>query len=272
MADHAVTTEVLEDNPGRQLTAGSLIKVGERYYPTKVFIPKNFKIGEGLDTSNLENVEVFKIADSVPEFSPNVAYLIDDYYYLFRGNLKDLKGFDPILPGIYYDENAQSYVIRHPETEEEKKEYYYGDKITTYDIDEIRKAVLNHDVIIFNMPDSVRSTIPPEQMNEDMLKRITKRALLAKGIDLDQCRARFASKNMLFNFKSVIRGDNRLSMMLFERGMDALNLKFTIIVEEAGGEQVGHCLDDPIIISSDEVFETGFSGNFSGSLSEEDES
>ena len=66
---------------------------------------------------------------------------------------------------------------------------------------------------------------------------------------------RFASKNMLFNTKQVLRGPNRLSMLLFDRCTEALNLKYTIIIEEGGGEIIGHPLEEPIIISSQDYID-----------------
>ena len=106
----------------------------------------------------------------------------------------------------------------------------------------------------------MKSTVPAETLKDDILKRAIKRALKQKGIDLDACKARFASKNMLFNFKSVIRGNTRLSMLLFDRGAEALSLKYTILLEEAGGEIVGKELTEPIAISSDELYDRSLTG------------
>ena len=116
-------------------------------------------------------------------------------------------------------------------------------------------AVLNHEVVIFNTPDASHSSIPPETLDDDILKKLIKRAISKKGVDLDQYKIRFASKNMLFNTKQVLRGPNRLSMLLFDRCTEALNLKYTIIIEEAGGETIGRPLDSELIISSQDVFD-----------------
>lgn len=253
MADRQTIGEVFDDSDNRIITDSTLIKVGERYYETRSILPNNFTIIDQFNTDKIAK-------DQLPKIEPNIAYLIGDYFYLYRGKISDVKPLENPLPGIYLTEDGSGYIFCQPETDEEKQEYRYSDKITTYDADEIREAVLNHDVIIMNVPDVVHSNIPPEDINDDILKRGIKRALLKKGIDLDQCRARFFSKNMLFNFKSVIRGDNRLSMLLFERGTEALNLKYTIILEEAGGEIVGKPLTEPICISSEDVYDTSLVG------------
>lgn len=114
---------------------------------------------------------------------------------------------------------------------------------------------MNHEVVIFNTPDSSHSAIPPESIDDDILKKLIKRAITKKGVDLDQYKVRFASKNMLFNTKQVLRGPNRLSMLLFDRCTEALNLKYTIILEEAGGEIIGHPLNEKLVISSQDVFD-----------------
>ena len=243
-----MSNEVLTPNPNRILSTSTLLKVEEQYYQTKPLCPMEFTINgfpNGVKNFNLEKGI---------ELDPSIAYLNGDYYYFYRGRLSDIKGFDKIVPGIYYDDNDCTYVVSHPETPEEIEEYRYSDKITRQDADEIRNAVFNHEVVIFNTPDTAHSSIPPESLDDDILKKLIKRAITKKGIDLDQYKIRFASKNMLFNTKQVLRGPNRLSMLLFDRCAEALNLKYTIIIDEAGGETIGRPLEDSLIISSQDVF------------------
>lgn len=244
-----MSNEVLSANPNRILSMSTLLKVGEQYYQTKPLCPMQFTINGYGD----EGVKNFNLEKGI-ELDPSIAYLDGDYYYFYRGRLSDVKGFDKIIPGIYYDDNACGYVICHPETPEEIEEYRYSDKITRQDADEIRNAVFNHEVVIFNTPDTAHSSIPPETLDDDILKKLIKRAITKKGVDLDQYKVRFASKNMLFNTKQVLRGPNRLSMLLFDRCAEALNLKYTIIIDEAGGETIGHPLEESLIISSQDVF------------------
>lgn len=242
--------DFLPKRDDRILTTSSLLQVGEHYYQVKPLLCLNFKIDKLANEFSNE----FKLADGL-KLDPSVAYLMGPYYYLFRGKLSDIKAFDIIEPGIYYDDDKCVYVIKEPETEEEQEKYQYSDKITRFDADAIRDAVANKKVIICNTPDSSHSTIPPETVDDDILKKLIKRAIFAKGIDLDQYKVRFASKNMLFNTKQVLRGPNRLSVLLFDRCAEALNLKYTIILEEGGGEIIGHPLDGKIIISSQDTFD-----------------
>ena len=165
--------------------------------------------------------------------------------------------FKPVYKSASTEQTGKSsYKFYHPVTDEEKEEYKVADKITTLDANQIRDAILTKKVKIFNVPDVVHSSIPPETVSDDILKRLLKRAFIAKGIDIDQCKSRFVSKNMLFNFKSVMRNtDTKLSMLLFDRGVEALNLKYVIILDEAGGGQIGRSLQEPLVISSDDVFD-----------------
>lgn len=63
-------------------------------------------------------------------------------------------------------------------------------------------------------------------------------------------------KNALFNFKQVIRGENKLSILIFDRGMEALNLKYKIIIEEKDDiNVVGTKLTEPIVVSSEDTYD-----------------
>lgn len=242
--------EVFPNTPGMIMTAGTILCVGDRYYQTQVLIPENFKIQTDMDNPNLD----FKLSNGF-KLDEGIAYLMGEYYYLYRGKISEQDTLFGIKPGIYYDDEHDIYTIQEPSTDEEKELYRFSDKISRQDVEAMRNAVLNHDIIIMNIPDKVYSTIPPESVDDDILKRLIKRAIMSKGVDLDQYRTRFASKNMLFNTKQVLRGPNKLSMLLFDRCAEAMNLKYTIIVEEIGDEYVGRPLDGPIQVSSQEVFD-----------------
>ena len=81
-------------------------------------------------------------------------------------------------------------------------------------------------------------------------------ALIQKNVDLDRHKDRFKDNNALFNFKQVIRGDNKLSILIFDRGMEALNLKYTILIEEKDDvNYVGTKLTKPLSVSSEDTYE-----------------
>lgn len=192
---------------------------------------------------------------SLREFDPMVAYLYGDYYYIYRGTIQS-KEPSPDEPGIYMNEATGKPILFEPSTDEEKEKYSYGEKIMSSTVKDLVNQINNRQVQVFILPEATKSFCPELSPNDDMLKRIMKQAIISKAIDLERYKHRFIDKNALFNFKQVLKGDSRLSMLLFDRGVEAFNLKYTIIVEEAdGGETIGARLEEPIVMHSDDTFD-----------------
>ena len=119
----------------------------------------------------------------------------------------------------------------------------------------IDSANENQDILIAR-PESTKIFQPQITENDDILKVIAKKALLEKNVDLDRYKDRFSNKNELFNFKQVLRSENKVSMKIFMRAMEALNLVFTIIVtEKSANNVVGDRLTKPIETSSEETYQ-----------------
>ena len=205
------------------------------------------------DGKVMRNVLLFN--DEIKEFDPMIAYLDGDYYYLYRGKLPVAVSGDHLEPGIYFDKQSDKYVLAVPSTEEEKKQHTYNDKICSTTASDIIDKINKKEVQVFVMPDSSKSFCPEISENDDILKRLMKKAIIDKGIDIDRFKYRFVDKNALFNFKQVLKGDNRLSMLLFDRGVEAFNLKYTIVLEENTGDPIGIPLDKPIVVSSNDTHE-----------------
>ena len=205
------------------------------------------------DGKMMRNVLLFN--NEIKEFDPMIAYLDGDYYYLYRGKLPVAVSGDHLEPGIYFDKQSDKYVLAVPSTEEEKKQYTYNDKICSTTASDIIDKINKKEVQVFVMPDSSKSFCPEISENDDILKRLMKKAIIDKGIDIDRFKYRFVDKNALFNFKQVLKGDNRLSMLLFDRGVEAFNLKYTIVLEENTGDPIGIPLDKPIVVSSNDTHE-----------------
>lgn len=203
------------------------------------------------DGTVMRNVLLFN--KDIKEFDPMVAYLDGDYFYIFRGKLPP-DGV-PKEPGIYLDRQTNEPILAVPSTEEEKKQYSYNDKICSTTANEIIQKINNKEVEVFIMPESSKSFCPEITDADDILKRLMKQAIISKGIDIDRFKYRFVDKNALFNFKQVLKGDNRLSMLLFDRGVEAFNLKYTIILEEDSGNPIGIPLAEPIIVTSNDTHE-----------------
>ena len=174
------------------------------------------------------------------------AYIKGDYFYLYRGKLRK----DSILPGVYEDEKGMP-VIFEPTTAKEKEEFLVSRHLADVSPQNIINVLKVNKNLICSFPETSKLFIPDITKNDDILKRLLKMAFKAKNIDIDSCKSHFIDKNALFNFKQVIKGDSRLSILLFERGCDALNLKYTIILEEIDPDNaIGTSLNDPEAITN----------------------
>ena len=185
-------------------------------------------------------------------FNEETAYLDGEFYYLYRGNY-DAKKNNP--PGIYYDEAKDTY-IKIDLKEEEYDQYRYFDKVGITDPSRLIDAIHKHELVIVAAPETDAVNIPDIKVSDNILKRLIKDVMKKKRINIDIYKDRFVDKNALFNFRQVLRGDSPMSMLLFDRGTDAFNLKYTITVEEAEPNDliIGIPLKEPISMSSDDVY------------------
>lgn len=182
------------------------------------------------------------------------AYCAPPYYYIYRGTTLT-REFDMKLPGIYLA--PDDHYIWIPVTEgNQDDQWKIEDKFATTNMQDIIKAMLDSEDVSLNIPESGKIFRPDELDTDDILKRAIKRALAAKRVDIEGCRKRFPDKNALFNFKQVVKSPtSRLSMLLFERGCAALNLKYTVTVEEIDPDKcVGAKLETPIQICSEDTY------------------
>ena len=203
------------------------------------------------DGKVMRNVLLFN--KDIKEWDPMVAYLDGDYYYLFKGKVPENGNIEE--PGIYIDRQTNEPLLAVPSTDEEKKKYSYNDKICSTSANEIIDKINSKEVEVFIMPESSKAYCPEITEDDDILKRLMKKIIIDKGIDIDRFKTRFVDKNALFNFKQVLKGTNRLSMLLFDRGIEAFNLKYTIIVTEGPGSPIAAPLAEPLIVSSEDTHE-----------------
>ena len=189
------------------------------------------------------------------QYERGVAYIAYPYFYQFRGTTMTVE-YDHKLPGIYL--TPDDHYIWVPVTDaddEDVSRYKVDDKFATADERKIIDILIDREDIQLAIPDSGRVFRPEETEKDDILKRIIKRLLKAKNVDIDAYKYRFADKNALFNFKQVVKGDGKLSMLLFERGCNALNLKYTITIEELdSAHPIGDPLAQPLRICSEDGY------------------
>lgn len=196
--------------------------------------------------------------DSIKEYEYGYAYIDPDSYmfYVFKGNY--VEGETEVLPGYIYQKQNGEYLRVEPKTPEEKEICHLKGKLADMNTAEIISILKSQDECIVNFQDSSKIFVQPISDDDDILKRAIKMVLAEKNIDIDRCKDRFPDKNALFNFKSVIKGDAKVSMLLFERACNAFNLKYTITLEEMGAESegpsiiVGSKLNKSIVVTSED--------------------
>lgn len=197
--------------------------------------------------------------DGTKAYQEGYAYLDETgtYFYTFKGVTKIPPNRlleDPFTPpGIYLTKEDRYILV--PVNDEFRESCEVGDKIAVANRSDVVDVIVKSKELQFNVPESSKLFKPVITEKDDILKRAIKAALIAKDIDIDQYKGRFADKNALFNFKQVVKNpDSKLSILLFERGCKALNLKFTITVEEEDPDvEIGKRLNDIIVVSSDDT-------------------
>lgn len=204
----------------------------------------------------LGDIEDFTEEDAGKE---DVVFIDNGYFYIYRGVLKHRDMSNP-KPGIYQQRDSDGvitgYYLIEPETDEEKAEFDFNTHVATLNPVSIIDTANTKEELLIAIPESTKIFQPVLSENDDILKRVAKMALLAKNVDLDRYKDRFTNKNELFNFKQVIRGENKLSILIFNRGCEALNLKYSIVLEErSSSDVVGDALKEPIIVSSEDTYE-----------------
>lgn len=192
------------------------------------------------------------------EYDTKTAYRYNGFFYRYMGaQIPELAE----EPGIYWDKHKQVYyLVECDPNNEDHVRFYKADKDHIAKLNPILMAedLRNNEDTIYAKQKAVtgKAFVPKILENDKLLKRVLKMAIQKKGIDIDQCQSQFPDKNARFNFKSVMRSsDNQLSMLLFERGCEAFNLRYVITVEDADPEHVvGDPLKEPISVASDDTF------------------
>jgi len=219
--------------------------------PINVYYKSSYiPLGEALYGVTLfpDNITTIKYSEL-----KDIAYISNDTFYVLRGPLpKDDNSY--LEPGIY--ENSNGFPeIREPITDDEKEKYSVSKNIIDTSKENIIEVLKNNDKIFVTVTEGGNIFKPEIKKTDDILKRAIKKVLNEKNLDIDLYKNRFSDKNAFLNFKQVIKSDSRLSILLFERGCDVLNMKYTLIIEEKSeDDNVGNRLSEPIVVSSEDEY------------------
>lgn len=189
-------------------------------------------------------MEVYDPKETIPEYGK--AYVLrenieeTDIFYLFRGKLHD----NSVEPGVYLDENELVKFIEP--TEKERDDYIVYTHLSKMAPGDMMVVLKNKKNIQHVYNESSKLFMPGIEETDDILKRALKEAFNAKEVCIEDCKQGFPDKNAFFNFSSVMRkSDGKVSFLLFDRGCQALNLGYTIILHELDNDNcIGKSLDN----------------------------
>lgn len=215
-----------------------------------------------------DSVYPIALYDEDKEFDKDHAYLDGEYFYLYRGvkEKKDMK-----KPGIYTDADTGKIVRIEPLTTEEKEYYLTTGKVDSYDEKKAAALINDSEDLFIPIGESCKLFNPQITVKDDILKRLLKLLFIEKEIDIDNYKDRFPDKNALFNFKQVMKNDDaRVTMKIFERACDVVNVEYIITVREKPNGYIGKQMGHDLTVSSEDTYEFG-SVSESTSTSEEEE-
>lgn len=194
------------------------------------------------------------------KIDPKCCYAYKGYLYAFRGFI--YKSEEANVPGIYYNKNTSKYeiVLCDPENPDHDKYAIKNNQINSIPTAEKIQEDLNdrgEKIYVALKTNNAKNNVPPINAKDNALKRALKKVLKAKGIRLDEYRANFASKNEVFNLNQVLKSESgKLSIMLWDRAVEALHLKYVIVVTDADDKYVcGAPITEPIVVSYDDTYD-----------------
>jgi hypothetical protein len=174
----------------------------------------------------------------ITNYDFSYAYIIGDTFYPYRGEYNEKKS---TLPGIYSN-GAKPIIIKPGKNEVDN--YKASTHFAKIDTDAIYDGIVAKEDEFQIYSDGKNTYIPDISINDDPFKRALKEAIIAKGIDIDSIKDRFSDRNAVFNFKSVMKGDNKVSTLIFERGCEAFGLGYCIVLYDKDNNNIiGHPID-----------------------------
>lgn len=181
--------------------------------------------------------------------------------YLTNSTLIECDDFDkPMLLPIINPYDKESYGIRIQSgnvfaevnlncTEQQEEEYNPDNVIDLSKANSIKELMDKQDMIrdvereIITTPDSI--TVPDISKDDEPAMKAIKMAITKKHIDLDKYAQRFGP-NYNNDKRTILK--NRISLQMLERMCDNLDMKATLIIEDANPDVANPIGDEPIVV------------------------
>lgn len=117
-----------------------------------------------------------------------------------------------------------------------------------------KDAQLYDEAALADMNAATSLFIPEINANDDPLKKIIKKAIIEKKVDINRYKSKFPEKYSLTNYKTALISTTKMSIAAFLMWCDLLELDFRFTVMDNGKDIISP-LDKPITFSSMEGFE-----------------
>ena len=102
---------------------------------------------------------------------------------------------------------------------------------------------------INDMNASAEVFVPTFKESDDFLKKIIKRLIVEKGIDISRLKYKMPEKYILPNMKAALQNDTKMSVVYFVTWCELLGVDFTIVVEDNGTDPMDQ-LKKPLFYES----------------------
>lgn len=163
-----------------------------------------------------------------------VGYIKGNYVYIFHGTENE---FDE--PGIYYE--GGEYVFVEPTIEKEK---YSVERVDDLDTEAIIESVLNNkeDYITKEEVEKINNNsslfIPEIKDTDDFLKKMIKKAIIDKKINLKNYKDKPKNKWTLNNLRMALNNNTSMSINYFRLWCEILGLDLELILKDNGTDKI----------------------------------
>ncbi|HAB66315.1 MAG TPA: hypothetical protein DCE23_03005 [Firmicutes bacterium] len=198
---------------------------------------------------------IVKILRDCDELYKGEAYLFNGYVYPYLGVTDNIDD----LVGIYKPSPEAKYHFRVPKTDKEKEEH---------DVD--RVVELNPEKILSDMEKNSDSYVtkeyietvsnsadvyaPPIEPGDDILKKIIKKILQEKQININNYKNKLDNKWTLTNLKAALTKKQNLSMKYFVKLLDILGADIIFTVVDNGTDKIKPLKDNISLQLGEERF------------------
>lgn len=188
---------------------------------------------------------------STIHYQINKGYLYDGMVWIYAGNNKPDNADQ--YPYFWGESGGK---IHFSEPSVETMEAFKEENLKDVSLNIINETIQPGEVLyneqeIDDLNDAHDVYIPIIKDKDDFLKKIIKKAIIDKGIDLARLKYLTGEKYVLPNMKAALENNTKMSVMYFAHWCELLGLDFSVMVYD-NGRDTQDPLKFPIIYRSDD--------------------